>query len=193
MPGTLAPMLPVGPQPVAPRKGRGLAAAVVVVLLVCGAAGYWLAVAPHGSTSQGAAPVQPDAAAPAAANTPIAPQATKPPRADVPAVDDDDDPEPADDDPFPRRRTRRNRTPTTPPPSTTDPPPTTTDPPPPPPPQRCDVRAGLVWSDAHARQVCQLLCARAGATRFTGQWHTITQGVMSVCECEYPAGTACPR
>jgi hypothetical protein len=32
-PGTLAPMLPAGPQPVAPRKGRGLTAAVALALV----------------------------------------------------------------------------------------------------------------------------------------------------------------
>lgn len=195
LPGTLAPLLPAGPQPVAPRRGSGLAAAVALAVVACGAAGYWLTAAPRGSTSQGAAPVQTDAAALATVNPLPAPQATKPPRADVPVVDAADDPEPDDDDddPFPRRRTRRNRTPTTPPPTTPDPPPTTPDPPPPPPTQRCEVRAGPVWNDGHARQVCQNLCLRAGAIRATGQWHTITQGVMSVCECEFPAGSACPR
>ncbi len=196
--GTLAPLLPSASPPVAPRRGTGLVAAVAVVALAALAGGFWLASA-RPSAPQTAVHV-PAPEAVAAAGAPVVPtpqdvaaplpaaQTTKPPRSDVPvAADDDDDDD--DDRADARRRARRNRPQETPTVPVTPPP----DPPPPPPPQRCEVRAGPVWNDTHARQVCHNLCSRAGARRFTGQWHTTVQGVMSVCECEFPAGTACTR
>ncbi|MEI8256836.1 MAG: mannan-binding lectin, partial [Deltaproteobacteria bacterium] len=56
----------------------------------------------------------------------------------------------------------------------------------------CMIEAGPLWSNSLAMQACPGLCARAGAQRFTGVWRTTQAGVMSVCECEFPAGWRCP-
>lgn len=49
---------------------------------------------------------------------------------------------------------------------------------------KTDVLAGPLWSDADAKQFGPAIAASYGAT-FTGQWRTITEGVMSVIEIEY--------
>ena len=46
------------------------------------------------------------------------------------------------------------------------------------------VLAGPLWSNDEAQELGPKIAASYGA-RFTGQWNTITEGVMSVIEIEY--------
>ncbi len=46
------------------------------------------------------------------------------------------------------------------------------------------VLAGPLWSNDEAQKVGPSIAASYGA-KFTGQWRTITEGVMSVIEIEY--------
>lgn len=55
----------------------------------------------------------------------------------------------------------------------------------------CSIEAGPLWNNDHAQRDCPNVCQRAGA-RFTGQWWTTRWGEMSVCQCAFPAGAACP-
>ncbi len=49
---------------------------------------------------------------------------------------------------------------------------------------KTDVLAGPIWSDEDAKKYGPAIAASYGAT-FTGQWKTITEGVMSVIQIEY--------
>lgn len=49
---------------------------------------------------------------------------------------------------------------------------------------KTNVLAGPLWSNDEAQKFGPVIAASYGAT-FTGQWRTITQGVMSVIEIEY--------
>ncbi|PIE86899.1 MAG: lectin MVL [Bacteroidetes bacterium] len=49
---------------------------------------------------------------------------------------------------------------------------------------KTNVLAGPLWSNDEAQKVGPAIAASYGAT-FTGQWSTITEGVMSVIEIEY--------
>jgi len=49
---------------------------------------------------------------------------------------------------------------------------------------KTNVLAGPLWSNDEAQKIGPNLAASYGAT-FTGQWNTITEGVMSVIEIEY--------
>jgi len=52
------------------------------------------------------------------------------------------------------------------------------------PPYKTSVLAGPLWSNNEAQTVGPNIAASYGA-KFTGQWNTIVQGVMSVIEIEY--------
>lgn len=49
---------------------------------------------------------------------------------------------------------------------------------------KTNVLAGPIWSNESAQEIGSVIAASYGAT-FTGQWTTITEGVMSVIEIEY--------
>lgn len=49
---------------------------------------------------------------------------------------------------------------------------------------KLDVPAGPIWSNEDAKEKCEAICASYGG-KWTGQWHTIVEGAMSVCECEF--------
>ena len=49
---------------------------------------------------------------------------------------------------------------------------------------KTNVLAGPLWSNDEAQKVGPAIAASYGA-KFTGQWKTITEGVMSVIEIEY--------
>lgn len=48
-----------------------------------------------------------------------------------------------------------------------------------------DVNAGPIWNDMDADRKCPGVCRQAGASRWTGQWHTTVPGQMSVCNCRF--------
>lgn len=47
-----------------------------------------------------------------------------------------------------------------------------------------NVLAGPIWSDEDAKTKCPVVCASYGGT-WNGEWHTIVEGVMSVCSCTW--------
>jgi Mannan-binding protein/Jacalin-like lectin domain len=49
---------------------------------------------------------------------------------------------------------------------------------------KMDVPAGPIWSNEDAKEKCEAICASYGG-KWTGQWRTIVEGAMSVCECEF--------
>lgn len=49
---------------------------------------------------------------------------------------------------------------------------------------KLDVPAGPIWSNDDAKHKCDAICASYGG-KWTGQWRTIVNGKMSVCECEF--------
>jgi hypothetical protein len=49
---------------------------------------------------------------------------------------------------------------------------------------KTDVLAGPLWSNDEAQELGPAIAASYGGT-FTGQWKTITEGVMSVIEVEF--------
>jgi Mannan-binding protein len=49
---------------------------------------------------------------------------------------------------------------------------------------KLNIPAGPLWSNEEAQKIGSNLAASYGA-KFTGQWRTITEGVMSVIEIEY--------
>lgn len=49
---------------------------------------------------------------------------------------------------------------------------------------KTNVLAGPIWSNDEAQKIGPNIAASYGA-RFTGQWNTIVEGVMSVIEIEY--------
>jgi len=44
------------------------------------------------------------------------------------------------------------------------------------------IKAGPIWSNAHAQKVCPRVCSQNGMD-WQGQWWTTVQGRMSVCQC----------
>ena len=44
--------------------------------------------------------------------------------------------------------------------------------------------AGPIWNNDDAKEKCPVICASYGGT-WSGEWKTITEGVMSVCECVF--------
>lgn len=45
-----------------------------------------------------------------------------------------------------------------------------------------DVKAGPIWNNDHAKQVCPRVCSSVGL-RWTGNWYTNDPGKNSVCDC----------
>lgn len=48
---------------------------------------------------------------------------------------------------------------------------------------RRDFRAGPIWNQDDAENKCPSVCLDHRA-RWTGQWHTVREGRMSVCQCK---------
>ncbi|WP_440874295.1 mannan-binding protein [Thalassotalea sp. PLHSN55] len=49
---------------------------------------------------------------------------------------------------------------------------------------KTNVLAGPIWSNDEAQEIGKTIAASYGA-EFTGEWHTVTEGVMSVIEIIY--------
>lgn len=49
---------------------------------------------------------------------------------------------------------------------------------------KLDVPAGPIWNNEDAKWKCEAICASYNG-KWTGKWHTIVEGAMSVCECEF--------
>ena len=45
------------------------------------------------------------------------------------------------------------------------------------------INAGPIWNQRHAQNICPQICSNSGMN-WTGQWWTIVQGRMSVCQCK---------
>ena len=49
---------------------------------------------------------------------------------------------------------------------------------------KLDVPAGPLWSNGDAKEKCEAICASYGG-KWTGNWKTVVDGKMSVCECAF--------